>query len=346
MKTLFLLSGLLICIAPAKSQKVIALHHAGQTSLFNTLNPVNDAVAASQSGDTIYIPGGGFTIGNLTIDKQLTIFGVGHYGDSTQATGITNLDGSIFLVNGADNSFLQGFYLSGNIVFGTSAGNEVVNNVTISRNNIYQIDLSYDGSDTSSATGIIIEENWIRSSINGGYTLNTLIQRNIIIGQISFFRSLLFRNNILMGDYCWTGPYRYLSNSLIRNNIHWIYAGCGNYFLTNCYSNSFDYNTFNYTYTWPNGSNTGSNNWYLTVPDSLLINCPSKSLNYSYDYHLQTPALFLGSDGTVIGIYGTSSPYKEGGVPKNPHIQSVSIADTTNGSGLLQIDIKVGAQNK
>ncbi len=347
MKKIILISGLILSLSPLSAQKVVALHHVGNTTLYNTLNAVNDAVAAAQNGDTIYIPGATYTIGNLIIDKSLTIFGVGHYADSTQATGITNLSGEIHLITGADNSFLQGFYLTGNIYLGTVDSNDAVNNINISRVNLNTLYLSFNGTDTNTASGIVISENWIRNSLYGGYTLNTIVRRNLIYGQIGNFRNLIFFNNFHVGYYCNNGPYRNISNSLLRNNVTWFHFGnCNGNYLISGYSNDFQYNSFVSNYTFPIGTNTGSNNWYSTSPSTLMVNCPSYALNYTYDYHLQTPSSFLGSDGTEIGIYGTTSPYKEGGVPKNPHIQSVSIADTTNQSGLLQIDIKVGAQNK
>ena len=51
-----------------------------------------------------------------------------------------------------------------------------------------------------------------------------------------------------------------------------------------------------------------------------------------------------GNDGTDVGIYGTSTPYKDGGIPFNPHIQSASIINSPDGSGNLRVNIKVAAQ--
>ncbi len=51
------------------------------------------------------------------------------------------------------------------------------------------------------------------------------------------------------------------------------------------------------------------------------------------------------SDGTDIGIYGSSQPYKEGAVPFNPHIYFKNIGGTTTPNGLLNINIKVKAQD-
>jgi hypothetical protein len=72
--------------------------------------------------------------------------------------------------------------------------------------------------------------------------------------------------------------------------------------------------------------------------------------NFTYEandnYHLVagSAALTAGTAGTQCGIYGGSSPAKEGLVPFNPHISSKSIAPSTV-NGLLQINFTTSAQS-
>ena len=49
-------------------------------------------------------------------------------------------------------------------------------------------------------------------------------------------------------------------------------------------------------------------------------------------------------DGTDIGIYGSSSPYKPGNVPYNPHFRTATVAPATNPNGDLPVNIHVAAQ--
>lgn len=67
--------------------------------------------------------------------------------------------------------------------------------------------------------------------------------------------------------------------------------------------------------------------------------------NYAHNYHLKSPTTYLGTDGTEVGIYGGTFPYKEGSVPRNPHIQLKNIASKTDDNGSLQIEIQVEAQD-
>lgn len=45
-----------------------------------------------------------------------------------------------------------------------------------------------------------------------------------------------------------------------------------------------------------------------------------------------------------MGIYGGSTPWKEGAIPSNPHIFFKNISNATDGSGNLPVQIKVSAQ--
>ena len=79
------------------------------------------------------------------------------------------------------------------------------------------------------------------------------------------------------------------------------------------------------------------------MPTSLDVNSI-----YTYNLHLRpnSPLHNAGTDGTDIGIYGGLFPWKEGSVPFNPHIQTKTIGNITDGNGNLQINIKVKAQDQ
>src|ERR1035437_791496 len=78
---------------------------------------IDSVFLTAQSGDTVYLPGGGFQINNLVIDTKLVIIGAGHYPDFTQATYATTLSGNIYLKNNASFGSISGIYLTGSIVF-------------------------------------------------------------------------------------------------------------------------------------------------------------------------------------------------------------------------------------
>lgn len=337
---------LLALLQLSYAQKLVTVSHNGVASFFTGNTPVNDAVAAALTGDTIYIPGGGFSIGNLTINKGLTIFGVGHSPDSTTATYRTELSGTIILIQGASNTQLEGFYLSGNIRFGNSSGDQFVENVKIRRVNLQTLQLSYDGSSATTSNNIIVEENWIRSELHAGYASGVLVQKNLISQGFRYASNTLFTNNIVFGGYCGGGPFSSIDNCLIQNNLLNIGFGpCCCQYLVSGNSNHFANNVMNLNWSFPDGTNTGNDNWINQSVTTLFVNCPSAGFDYTYDYHLQNPSSFLGTDGTEVGIYGTVEPSKMGWVPENPHVSTKVIAPQTTPTGDLNISITVGAQN-
>jgi hypothetical protein len=337
---------LLTLIQLSYAQKLVTVSHNGVTSFYTGNTAVNDAVAAALMGDTIYIPGGGFSIGTLTIDKSLTIYGVGHAPDSTAATYRTELSGTIVLVQGASNTQLEGFYITGNIRLGSNAGDQFVQHVSIRRINLQTLQLSYDGSSPTTSNNIVVEENWIRNELHAGYASGVLIQQNFIAQGFRYASNVLFTNNILFGSYCGGGPFSSIDNCMIQNNfINVGHGPCwGNYFVSGN-SNHFANNVTNLNWSFPDGTNTGTGNWFNTSTSAFFVNCPGASFDYTYDYHAQTPASFLGTDGTEVGVYGTVSPAKMGWVPENPHVSTKVIAPQTTPSGDLNINITVGAQN-
>jgi len=95
------------------------------------------------------------------------------------------------------------------------------------------------------------------------------------------------------------------------------------------------------------GLNTNSNNNYLGVPRAnIFVNQSGSSIDYTHDYHLKNPELYLGTDGTQVGIYGGTKPFKEKCLPTNPQVISKTIAKETDANGNLQINITVKAQER
>jgi hypothetical protein len=84
----------------------------------------------------------------------------------------------------------------------------------------------------------------------------------------------------------------------------------------------------------------------LGVPQQdIFVNQQGNSFSFSHDYNLQDPSLYLGTDGTEMGVFGGIFPVKPKYVPINPHIINKNIAPTTNNQGELEIQIQVAGQN-
>ncbi len=298
------------------------------------------ALAATQAGDTLYLPAGTFSIGTIYIDHKLTLLGVGHYPEYTAAAGITWLNGSIYLRTGADYSLLQGFYLTGDIRLGTNAATQNVSNITISRCNVGNIQLY--ASVPATAEQILISENVIRGDIAGGNAQNVLIEKNLLNNIHSFNNNVLITNNIVFKP---TGDtFQSLFSCLIQNNI---ILHNGSYFLWNSHSNVFLNNLFVSNFSVPSTS-SGSGNIVNQPLVTIFENFTGTTFGYEFDFHLQetSPGKNAATDGNDIGIYGTVIPYKEGAVPFNPNITFQQISTITNEEGNIEVEVNVSAQER
>ncbi|NVN97080.1 hypothetical protein HXX01_02495 [Candidatus Nomurabacteria bacterium] len=331
-----------LTIFESYSQTLIAVQNGGTTSFYQQ---VDDAILNSQDGDTIYIPGGTWSLSRL-INKRLHIVGVGYHPDSTNATFPTKLMGHLFLAAGSSEGSCTGLFLDGAIyddydpvelykiercyISGGVQVNQQNSQFTFIEN--YISGNIYCGSGSASHFSFF-------NSVIAAFTLNSRP-----------FTNSVFRNNIfLSASSCDWGNCHYViacSFSLFENNIFyntWQYNA-----LLAAVSNSiFKNNLFVDNNPFPNGSlNVGSNNLISQAQNCIIVNYTG--IHYSSDYHLQPtcPGKNAGTDGTDIGIYGGVYPWKDGGVPFNPHIQHIVTSPQTDSSGNLNVDIKVAAQDR
>ncbi len=309
----------------AQSQTVITVQHGNATTLEKRLD---SAIAHAQTGDIIYLPGG-LVSGtyNLTIKKKVTIIGAGYHPDSSTATTPSRIENELIFGSGADGTLITGIFSSGNIRLNAS-------NIIISRSNIQSL-----STELPVVSNLLIEENIIRDYFYGRLYIsssfpNCVFKKNIIYGKLQgmMYGDITFSNNIFLYHQF------HVYNCLFENNI----------FLNTAIS--FD------------GPNQFTNNLFVGSPsissaDGNIFNEPLENifLNYiqnaawdkSQNFHLKAgcKGIGLGTDSKDVGIYGSTSPFKDGGIPFNPHYQSVIISSATNSSGLLNINIAVKAQN-
>ena len=315
------------------AQKSVVVQQGDTPHVFDNLP---EAIDFASDGDQVYISGGSFDLdGTLTIDKQLEIYGVGYKDESVESTGRTHLVGVLQFNSGSSGSLLHGFYLTANIAFSSE---DTLSSITISR-------CSFNSLFAGSLQNSIFQENEIRSDNNGQESDNILFVKNILRRKNFNYQNSIFRNNFFVYIYNYSG-----SNYSTLRAIHSI---------INC---NFESNIFRGTYV-DNylgslaSNSTFSHNWFqgnvqsgvvgtnVTVDnfggydDSFFVDYPNK------DYHLSenSPGSNAGSDGTDVGIYGTSEPFKENALPVNPHIVSKLFSIEDN---VLQINIEVEAQRE
>lgn len=338
------------------AQSLIAVQNGSDPQFFVSLD---SALTSAQNGDTLYIPGYTYKA-DFIIDKKLHLIGVGHNPDSTVATGMTRFVGDVFLDTGSDYGSIEGIYLDGTLRFGTSEP-KIVKGYSASRCNLGAVFFRTKNEDSQVRySNNLIVECIVRGSVSaqrfysGPYNFNNVqsnsflnclimkgvdglgsdcrIKNNIIIatpnsgGFALWLRGCIIENNIFyMVSVASTMYYCTVRNNLCDNNIlYWNTNGDSNLFINNISNQPLAESTFNDARIW------------------------DYSFNYDFDYQLRntSPGIRAGTDGTDIGIYGGSFPWKEGSIPPNPHIQYKEVASKTDNAGNLKVRMVVKAQER
>jgi len=161
-----------------------------------------------------------------------------------------------------------------------------------------------------------------------------------------------FKNNVFLAEILFDGggggyPPVYTNHSLFENNIFLAFTGNP---IANCQQSIFRNNLFVYNWEGPDNQSSffGSGNMVNVPQLSIFVNQSGNTFSYKHDYHITQgrPGKKGGVDGTDVGIYGGIYPWKEGGLPFNPHIKMAKIAGTTDANGNLNVNIKVAAQER
>lgn len=329
MKTIiipFLLAFALLYCGNSQAQTTIAVQGESGSTFFASLD---SAIVKAQAGDYIYLPGGNFNI-TKPIDKKLHIVGVGHHPDSCLATGITQVIGSFIIKKGSDRGTMTGMKITGGITFSLSTG-ESLNYYSIERCNI--------GSTVSIATKssqILISECVINGSVTGSSSQGFQLTKCILTGGIDGFIANSYADNnvFLSSSVTSTG------GCFFRNNI-FLYSGCPS--PSSTYSTVFQNNSFTVAVS----SLHNCHNNIVAPITGLFKNKTKAGFDYDQDYHVlaTSPAHNAGTDGTDLGIYGTASPWKDGSLPGNPHVQKVQSKTVSAIDGKLEVKTKIAAQD-
>jgi hypothetical protein len=342
MKYLIIIISILAGAFFVSAQTVVMLHKTnGTQQAFYSNNALVDAYnAAAVSGDTIYLPGGGFAPPG-TFDKGVIIYGVGHYPDSTSATNKTVISSGFAIGGNGDRFHLEGVQVNGGI---NTTYDQAVDYIVLKRNYIIGT-IDIQGTNTANPSRfMLIEGNVITGQIVATNGQQVLVTSNITMSNLVNFNGCVMRNNVFL----------YESGS----------SSGSTYVLVACNNNVLENNVFYYTFTYgisgiqtfsknvffvpaPNlGASVDINNFKGTDRTTFFVTNNGSPFTYLQNYHLSNAGNFAGTDGKQVGIYGGSFPYKEGAVPSPPHVRSKTIASSTDGQGKLNVQITTTAQDK
>ena len=317
------------------AQNIAVVSPSNTTTIYQTLD---EAITNAEKGSIIYIPGGGFTVtDNAKIDKKLTIMGVSHRGDTDNVDGATIISGNLNFIKGSSHSAVIGVYVSGNINVATKE--DSVANFTMRHCNVNSVLVK-----NSHSSGMVINQCYLRGSSDFG-GCNVSLENNIIHcireingGKVNY--NIITSNAWAYYTNTYYAMYNINSSSISYNYFlnpgNNFYKGSDNYIYHNCRGTAL-WKDDNDSVQLPEGTK-----W----EDVFNGYVSDKALSIASDYHLsKTWAAKNDPSLKGLGIYGFSgTDFSDKALAPIPRIVSKRVAESTDGSGKLQIEVTVKAQ--
>ncbi|WP_460218369.1 right-handed parallel beta-helix repeat-containing protein [Psychroserpens sp. MEBiC05023] len=313
------------------------------------------AVDNATAGDIIYLQPSPNSYGNISMNKQLTIYGLGHRpGLNAGAYAYVN---DVNFSGNASGSKLSGLLI--NRVFLTFGG--VTNHDVVLKDN--RISEIRGNSNTSLANNLIVTGNFFYT--NTGSAIDTYNSQNWVITHNTFHRestyfdyqlfyrfngSIVFNNNIILSPQIGNGSnvvrlFRNSSGTQINNCI-FLFRGT-NVANFNTGDSVVYNNCLTYSVNTTLDALAGSNNIDNQDPQFTSFDITGYLNNTNFDYTIQSgsPAKSAGNDGNDLGVENGTYPFSIRGYPTElPYITEFTIYNTTITAGTpLNINIKANA---
>lgn len=319
-KLLLAIVGLLsvTCVFADSSTKCL-LQHQGEVTIFNGDN-IQDAVNASVDGDTIFLSLGNFPA--FTIDKRITVRGSGTstaMGDVTiSIPGEAELTQTVLEMSHVNNITLSSSMNGVRFSQLESVNNEKYLSASQENKNVYvdRCRLGIDGTniDTLTCKNSSIVTNKARENA-------TFLNCNV---SIPYEEQVLSGNFISSIIYFYHGG-NYSGQTLENCLFSYCYVFLADSGRTNIGNTSDTYECYLTSHRYNDGF---SNSVYLgTSP---------------YDEETLLANGYLGNDGTVVGMFGGSTPFSL--VPLVPHVTEDPVISVDAETRQLSVSLKVVAQ--
>jgi len=307
MKKLAFTIALLLITTFTFSQTVRTVGFGAQFETFQ------EAVDASIAGDIIHVHPITSSYGNVIIDKELHIIGLGH-NPADHNEGIVAMFDTVYFSEDADNSTVSGVQVR----YFSAYNIANIDNVKISNCKIlYSIKTLY-----STGTGWIVEGCYFSHSSANVNNVNGMSEFTL---KNNFFRGYLkdldsddfVYNSIFLTNSYSHATFLSCTNLPVANSIFiGTHASYDSVSLSSSTIDGMNNLTFNTTGTTIDPL-FGIDNLNNTDPQFTTITAGDYFDFYNNDYSLQatSPGVNYGVDGTDIGVYGTEYKFDNNGWP-------------------------------
>lgn len=333
----------------AQLQRIV-LQGNGDPQVFTSIHV---ALAAAQPNDRLYFSGGTFGDSTITITIPLHFIGAGIGPDSSAVTGTTTLatannsGDDIVITTGASGSTFTGirFNPDGYFYHGHDGTDDDPTGLVFQRC-VFDKRVYMTWDETTASSSSTYEECIFHSLLVGGDGVNATLSKCILDYQagtgaeVTEFGTggLTMRHCICLGTRIGNSANCVVENSIFTRTSAPFWQSNGATLTNNLLVSPILVSNMS--------PGAASGNVLGVNEADIFINEDNTDFEWSDDVHLQDTSVGVGmaSDGTDVGIYGSSTPWKEGSAPFNPHFRSATIAPATNGNGDLPVNIRVAAQ--
>ena len=322
------LCGSIVATAQSTDETSAILQHGDQISIYKGNTGLQQAYANAAEGDVINLSSGTFK--PVTIEKAITIYGVGFEDNAETNTPRTLIDGEWNI--GKDGNILDGFYMEG-----VSTNSYVYFRGQIKNALIRRCYLGYTVTFYYYSENVVFNQCRFNNGIYGrdNLTNRLLISNCYVNGRIygfvpqSFVNidhsivTTLYSGNFQNAQFLWT-------NSIL-------YAGNNDKVPVGAFSTVKNCIVVN-------GAGTFDNNMIVENCHYVdLANIFADSENIDYDasrtFVLKEPTTYVGTDNTPIGLSGGAGWNK---IPSKPYVSKLSA--TPSGTN-LNVTYEAGVNN-
>ena len=319
---LSVLLGLWSAAAVAQTIR-IANNNANATTGANVFSSLQMALDAAVDGDIIHVIGSSTSYGNITVDKTLSVFGIGYNPDKdlpdhSQVGAMTLTTGT-----GTDAS---GTLIEGLVLNSATHIDQAISDITIRKCFFNNSTITEDnvGKDNIVITDNVFDHNGGFIDLNWSGNLNTIIRNNVFVHCTIQASNALVANNVFASANQATAALN-TTNTIFANNIFFrMQPVATNGSVAHCiYNNNLAIGSLDDTLPTvdaPMKTNTGQGNINTAIlaepidPVNFFVNYPELGDNAwddSYDLGLDpnNPGVNAATDGTDLGIFGGENPF-------------------------------------